>query len=59
MIKYTITSGSPTKAEVHALESALAHRKKTEAVADVDNIKMNLKSQWAKPRLRTPLARKN
>lgn len=55
MIKYTITSGTPTQAELHALEIALAHHKGAEA----DDVNVAPSSKWAKPILRTPLERNN
>ena len=56
MIKYTITSGTPTKEELRALEIALAHHKKVES--ETDKSRQVPRSQWAKPILRTSLDRK-
>ncbi len=51
MIKYTITSGSPSQIEIRALEQAIAAHKKNEEVEVV------LKSKWGKPIMRAPLDR--
>lgn len=55
MIKYTVTSGTPTQEELQALEIALARHKKIESEAD--DLKVVQRSKWAKPNLRTPLER--
>ncbi|HUW86817.1 MAG TPA: hypothetical protein VMW30_00350 [Candidatus Paceibacterota bacterium] len=52
MIRYTITSGTPTPEELIALEVALkTHR-------DSRPKKKVLKSTWGEPQLRQPLPRK-
>ena len=53
MINYTVISGTPTEAEKLALELALTHHKKNEAVEVMQ------RSTWGRPILRAPFARKN
>ncbi|MEK6648819.1 MAG: hypothetical protein AABY37_05855 [Actinomycetota bacterium] len=52
MIRYTITSGTPTAEELTALEQALKDHERPEVATKA------IKSVWAAPQLRMPLVRK-